>query len=199
MSRRDGAIVAWHEVPGTAPPQKSRPVGYGVIRATRNTSGISCARSYRTLRDGSFEGRFPRHFVPGYDRCCPYGTGLPTCARLRSVLSLRDTLADMCQATIGVVPTGHACRHVPGYDRCCPYGTGLQTCARLRSVLSLRDRLAGMCQATIGFCPYGTRLQTCARLRSVLSLRDTLADMCQAMIGVVPTGQACRHFTTASN
>ena len=80
MSRRDGAIVAWHEVPGTASPQKSRPVGYGVIRAgvrtdsmigvtkfrilrntapisTRNTSGISYARSYRTLRDGSFEGR----------------------------------------------------------------------------------------------------------------------------------------------
>jgi hypothetical protein len=26
-------IVAWHEVPGTAPPQKSRPVGYGMIRA----------------------------------------------------------------------------------------------------------------------------------------------------------------------
>ena len=24
-------------------------------------------------RDGAFEGRFPRHFVPGYDRCCPYG------------------------------------------------------------------------------------------------------------------------------
>jgi hypothetical protein len=33
MSRRDGAIVAWHEVPGTTPPQKSRPVGYGPIRA----------------------------------------------------------------------------------------------------------------------------------------------------------------------
>ena len=42
--------------------------------STRNNSGISYARSYRTLRDGSFEGRFPRHFVPGYDRCCPYGT-----------------------------------------------------------------------------------------------------------------------------
>jgi hypothetical protein len=26
-------IVAWHEVPGTAPPQKNRPVGYGMIRA----------------------------------------------------------------------------------------------------------------------------------------------------------------------
>ena len=25
-------IVAWHEVPGTTPPQKSRPVGYGMIR-----------------------------------------------------------------------------------------------------------------------------------------------------------------------
>jgi hypothetical protein len=33
MSRRDDAIVAWHEVPGRAPPQKIRPVGYGVILA----------------------------------------------------------------------------------------------------------------------------------------------------------------------
>jgi hypothetical protein len=40
----------------------------------RNTSGMSYARSYRTLRDVSFEGRFPRHFVPGYDRGCPSGT-----------------------------------------------------------------------------------------------------------------------------
>src|SRR5208337_300543 len=48
------------------------------LLVTLPTSGISCARSYRTLRDGSFEGRFPRHFVPGYDRCCPYGTRLQT-------------------------------------------------------------------------------------------------------------------------
>jgi hypothetical protein len=33
MSRRHGSTVAWHEVPGAAPPQKSRPVGYGMIRA----------------------------------------------------------------------------------------------------------------------------------------------------------------------
>jgi hypothetical protein len=43
--------------------------------------GICCARSHRTLRDGSFEGRFPRHFVPGYDRCVPTGryelSGIP--------------------------------------------------------------------------------------------------------------------------
>jgi hypothetical protein len=65
---------------------KSRPVGCGLIRAgvrwrfddwsneisntkTKNiyvVCGTSCARSSRTLRDGSFEGRFPRHFVPGY-------------------------------------------------------------------------------------------------------------------------------------
>src|ERR1700722_5739136 len=31
-------------------------------------------RSYRTLRDGSFEGRFSRHFVPGYDHAVPLGT-----------------------------------------------------------------------------------------------------------------------------
>ena len=73
-------IVAWHEVPGKASSQESRPVGYGLIHAgertdsTRNTSGISRARSYRTLRDGSFAGPFTRHFVPGYDRCRPYGT-----------------------------------------------------------------------------------------------------------------------------
>ena len=33
LSRRDRLIVAWHEVPGSTPPQNSRPVGYGVIRA----------------------------------------------------------------------------------------------------------------------------------------------------------------------
>ena len=90
-------IVAWHEVPGIAPPQNSRPVGHGMIPrvgapirrleggkfecgiAKRNRSdpkmhcGISCARSYRTLRDGSFEGRFAKHFVPGYDHTVPLG------------------------------------------------------------------------------------------------------------------------------
>ena len=59
MSRRDDAIVAWHEVPGTTPPQKSRPVGYGVIPAGVRPFRISCARSYRTLRDGSSTDAFP--------------------------------------------------------------------------------------------------------------------------------------------
>ena len=34
-------IVAWHEVPGTAPPQKSRPVGYGMsVPGVRTDSKI---------------------------------------------------------------------------------------------------------------------------------------------------------------
>jgi hypothetical protein len=37
MSRRDGAIVAWHEVPGKTPPHKGRPVGYGMIRSSVRT------------------------------------------------------------------------------------------------------------------------------------------------------------------
>ena len=49
--------------------QKSRPVGYGLIRAGVRTG----TRSYRTLRDGSLGGRFPRHFVPGYDHAVPLG------------------------------------------------------------------------------------------------------------------------------
>jgi hypothetical protein len=35
---RDRAIVAWHEVPGTPPPQKSRPVGYDLILADVRSS-----------------------------------------------------------------------------------------------------------------------------------------------------------------
>ena len=33
-------IVAWHEVPGTRPPNKSRPVGYGMIRAGVGTDSM---------------------------------------------------------------------------------------------------------------------------------------------------------------
>jgi hypothetical protein len=40
QSRRDGPIVAWHEVPGTAPPQKDRHVGHGMIGRRPNPRGI---------------------------------------------------------------------------------------------------------------------------------------------------------------
>jgi hypothetical protein len=34
--------------------------------------------SHRTLRDGSFGWRCPRHFVPGYDRTVPSGRRVPS-------------------------------------------------------------------------------------------------------------------------
>ena len=37
-------IVAWHEVRGTAPPQKSRLIGYGMIRA-----GVCLIRRLKSL------------------------------------------------------------------------------------------------------------------------------------------------------
>jgi hypothetical protein len=122
MSRRDDAIVAWHEVPRRAPSRRKEFRSYrssgvaGVGKAssdismasligankiyaedvvlaefrfrvrntvhisTRNIYGISCARSYRTLRDGSFEDVFP-------------GT---SCQATIGV-SLRDGLADVSQ------------------------------------------------------------------------------------------------------
>jgi hypothetical protein len=40
----DGAIVAWHEVPGTSATQKSRPVGYGLICAGLRTDSIGATK-----------------------------------------------------------------------------------------------------------------------------------------------------------
>src|ERR1700704_1711922 len=77
---RSQARSAWNSA---SPKEPSRRVRYDSCRyahrfdmapiSTRNTSGIGCARSYRTLRDGTFEGHFPRHFVPGYDHAVPPG------------------------------------------------------------------------------------------------------------------------------
>ncbi len=39
-------IVARHDVPGTAPPQKSRPVGYGMIRAGLRTDSMIGATKF---------------------------------------------------------------------------------------------------------------------------------------------------------
>jgi hypothetical protein len=60
MSRRDGAIVAWHEMPGKDPPQKSRPVGYGVMRTGKTLSQVLRARLRSVL---SLGGRAGKHFA----------------------------------------------------------------------------------------------------------------------------------------
>jgi len=41
LSRRDSTIVARHEVPGTAPPQKNRPVGHGMTGRRPDPRDIS--------------------------------------------------------------------------------------------------------------------------------------------------------------
>jgi hypothetical protein len=95
MSRRDGPIVAWHEVPGTAPTPKNRPVGHGMIGRRPNPEMFHVERCAVFLRSanhsnhrinahtGAFRpyptGRLfgvalSRHFVPGYDRTGPSGT-----------------------------------------------------------------------------------------------------------------------------
>jgi hypothetical protein len=103
QSRRDGPIVAWHEVPGTAdPPQKNRPVGYGMIGRRANPRDLSSkgpavfllrkanhsdrrigprASANQTVPYGTalLRSRCPRHFVPGYDRTDPPGLEGDTC------------------------------------------------------------------------------------------------------------------------
>jgi hypothetical protein len=58
QSRRDGPIVAWHEVPGTAPPQKSRPVGYGLIRAGMRTDSMIGAISLPQKHGAPFDAKY---------------------------------------------------------------------------------------------------------------------------------------------
>ena len=63
MSRRDGAIVAWHEVPGTVPPQKSRPVGYGVIRAGVRTDSMIGVTGYGAFSVGISQVQETVHYI----------------------------------------------------------------------------------------------------------------------------------------
>src|SRR6202035_2640670 len=88
--------------------------------------GLAAPRSYHTLRDGSFEGRFPRHFVPGYDRCCPYGD-CRTSAK-NELFSCFWTIKTACP------PFKNACTGIlerrlfqNGQSPTAPYGTRLRT------------------------------------------------------------------------
>jgi hypothetical protein len=113
LSRRDGAIVAWHEVPGKALSQESRPVGYGLIRAGERTDSsdwrIGVTSTYETLKFVlyylylAFLKKHGTHFDENYlwglaAPIIPYPTGRffrgdafqALRARLRSESSLRD-------------------------------------------------------------------------------------------------------------
>ena len=79
MSRRDGAIVAWHEVPGDSvtPTEPSRRVRYDSRRCLA-TGLWRIQRWYHAGTVDYLEPQLEHH-------------------RLRSVLSLRDALADISQ------------------------------------------------------------------------------------------------------
>jgi hypothetical protein len=95
LSRRDGAIVAWHEVPGQRHP-KSRPVGHGLIRAGVRANSIGSDEISNTKYIASLKkhGRHLRRQIPlglaAPDHTVPYGT----------VLSLDALPGTSCQATI---------------------------------------------------------------------------------------------------
>jgi len=164
MSRRDGAIVAWHEVPGTAPPQKSRPLGYGVIGGgVRTDSMIGVTKFPNAFGSGIliFENAFGRNYAwqQGYGA---FSVGIRR-FRKRSIeqqlehhrtrtfqeeyLALRNTAPISTRNTSGI-----GCAR--SYRPIIPYPTG----RFIRGTLSQALR---------------------ARLRSGLSLRDVLADISQ--------------------
>ena len=53
---------AWHEVPGTGPPQKSRPVGYGVIRAGVRTDSMIGVTKFRIRKPKKYRIGFIKPF-----------------------------------------------------------------------------------------------------------------------------------------
>ena len=62
LSRRDRLIVARYEVPGTAPSQKSRPVGYGLIRAGERTNSSDWMIGVTKLRKTKLKQLVPYYF-----------------------------------------------------------------------------------------------------------------------------------------
>ena len=84
----DGAIVAWHEVPGTSATQKNRPVGNGMIRAGQRTDSMIGVAKF-SIR-GRHLGREILLGLAAPDHTVPYGT----------LHSVDDFPGTSCQATI---------------------------------------------------------------------------------------------------
>jgi hypothetical protein len=131
MSRRDGTTVAWHEVPGTAPPPKSRPVGYGVISIGVRTASIRCDRAvlfrpYDTILSmATWHLAGWLHYIEQQLEQEEY---LAFLEKTRRNISTKNTSLGLGTpdhtVPYGTVPWGWRCpRHcVPGYDRCVPTG-----------------------------------------------------------------------------
>src|ERR1700734_3896197 len=103
MSRRDGAIVAWHEVGQRHPKEPSRRVRSDSRRCAHRFDDWSNEISntkIETETRRTCRREIPLRFAAP-DHPVPYGTVLR-----------RDAFpSTSCQATIGVVPTGRAGKH----------------------------------------------------------------------------------------
>jgi hypothetical protein len=105
LSRRDGAIVAWHESAWDIANLKSRPVGYGLIPAGVRTS-IRCPSLWEALSTRKPPGlAAPDHTVPR-GRFLLGDASQALRARLRSVLSLRDEIHSRAEALIKLALMG---------------------------------------------------------------------------------------------
>jgi hypothetical protein len=95
LYRRDRLIVARHEVPGSTPPQKSGPVGYGVIRAGVRADSMIGVRKFQIRRLKAFTLDVG---LAAPDHTVPYGTVLlgdafPSTSCLATImLSLWDNM-----------------------------------------------------------------------------------------------------------
>ena len=95
-----------------SPPQETRRT------FRRKIPLIRCARSYRTLRDGSSGGRCPRHCVPGYDHAVPPGH-LPVAITPPYAHGTAPISYQTVFYTWGARLFGHAFQEfVSGCDRC---------------------------------------------------------------------------------
>ena len=75
LYRRDRLIVAWHEVSGSAPPQNSRPVGYGVIRAGVRADSMIGVRNFK-YEDSKHLRWMLDVGLTAPDHTVPYGTAV---------------------------------------------------------------------------------------------------------------------------
>ena len=159
MSRRDDAIVAWHEVPGRVPPQKVRPVGvrcdscrytnesienlFGLTWAaspSRMERSLNALAAFQTISI-SVSRSFRKRSIPLSSSSNNIGHGpMDLSRRVLSLLKKQGAIST--RNTLGLAAPDHTV----------PYGTDL-----------FEDAFPGTsCQATIG-----------------LSLRDGLADASQ--------------------
>ena len=144
MSRRDGAIVAWHKVPEKGPSRKGRPVGYSVT-------------VFRRFWGKSMRGELPLGPAAS-DHTVPYGTVLRrgavpgTSWQATIGLSLRDRMC--CLVASGSLEHLNQCSLRKSRKRqnpmlICGERSGERR-TRRRNILPQRHRAHGVPEMNLG-------------------------------------------------